>query len=393
MNKTKVKTIIVCITIFVYAVLSELLFKNKINNLYLYVINPIFWALMAIALKIMFGDKYINKRKEKRISLIAFLGVAIYIIIYVISGIVLTFGNNPYSTTLRGICINLWIFGVPLIMMEYVRYLVINSVNFSKNKKLVAIAISIIYVFIDFEIIVVLRNNITAFYIVKRFAQILLPSIVRNILYSYICIKFGYKPNLIYQLGINLYIWVSPVLPNLEWVMISIINIFVPLVLLLYVRYENFKSSFRKSKADIKNSNPSGTIPFIAVVILAVWFAIGVFPIKPVSIATPSMEKELYVGDVAIIKKCNPNDVKVGDIIEYQMKGYTVIHRIVQKNQRNGEFYFITKGDNNKDPDAFEVTEDQLIGKVIFKIRYIGYPAIWFHKWQEKQQIQVETGN
>ena len=106
------------------------------------------------------------------------------------------------------------------------------------------------------------------------------------------------------------------------------------------------------------------------------------------------MENELFLGDVAIIQKCGANDVNVGDIIEYQMDGYTVIHRIVEKKQRNGEFYFVTKGDNNNLPDSEEVREDQLIGKVIFKIKYLGYPAIWLHIVQENEQmVEVEMGN
>lgn len=101
------------------------------------------------------------------------------------------------------------------------------------------------------------------------------------------------------------------------------------------------------------------------------------------------MQNEIMIGDVVIIKKCTANDVNVGDIIEYQMEGYTVIHRVIEKTQRKGEFYFVTKGDNNETADKKEVTEDQLIGKVIFKVRYIGYPAIWLHLIQERQQIDV----
>ena len=105
------------------------------------------------------------------------------------------------------------------------------------------------------------------------------------------------------------------------------------------------------------------------------------------------MEKEISIGDVAIIQKCSSNDVNVGDIIEYQMEGYTVIHRIIEKTQKNGEFYFITKGDNNLTPDQNEVREGQLIGKVIFKIKYIGYPAIWLHLLKEEEQmVKVDTG-
>ena len=76
------------------------------------------------------------------------------------------------------------------------------------------------------------------------------------------------------------------------------------------------------------------------------------------------------------------------------MDGYTVVHRIVEKKQKNGDFFFITKGDKNNAPDKDEVNENQLIGKVIFKIKYLGYPALWFNKLKtEEEMIKVETGH
>lgn len=104
------------------------------------------------------------------------------------------------------------------------------------------------------------------------------------------------------------------------------------------------------------------------------------------------MEPKLSIGDVAVIKKCNPNDVKVGDIIEYKMEGYTVIHRIINIYQEKGEFFFITKGDNNQDPDKLPVSENQLIGAVMFKIPYVGLPSIWLHKFSSQVVVDVETG-
>lgn len=155
---------------------------------------------------------------------------------------------------------------------------------------------------------------------------------------------------------------------------------------------KNKKDIFR-TKEKIINSNPRNIIPLVICIILAIWFAIGIFPIKPVAIATGSMEKELYVGDVAIIKKCKANDIEEGDIIEYQMDGYTVIHRVTKKTQKNGRFTFITKGDSNDNEDLQPVTQEQIIGKVIFKVRYIGYPAVWIHNLQTKENLTVETGN
>ena len=110
----------------------------------------------------------------------------------------------------------------------------------------------------------------------------------------------------------------------------------------------------------------------------------GIFPIKPVAIATGSMKEELHVGDVAIIKKCDAGDINVGDVIEYQMDNYTVIHRVIEKKQKNGQYYFKTKGDNNNTPDLEDIGEEKLIGKLIFKIRYLGYPAVWLNIIQQE---------
>ena len=176
--------------------------------------------------------------------------------------------------------------------------------------------------------------------------------------------------------------------------MTAIIDTVIPIILFLYIRYEKVKLVPQKDRRMVIDTNPGSVIPLVITIVLVIWFALGIFPVKPIAIATGSMEKEICVGDVAIIKKCNSNDVNVGDIIEYQMEGYTVVHRIIEKRQNNGRFSFITKGDNNNAPDRDEVKEDQLIGKVIFKIKYIGYPAIWMHLLQdEEQMVEVEKGN
>lgn len=216
---------------------------------------------------------------------------------------------------------------------------------------------------------------------------------MKNLLYSYTAINSNYLPAIIYEIGTNLYLWLSPILPNAPWIMVAIVDSVIPLISFLYIRYDKNKMDRFRTKDKIKNSDPRNIIPLTICIILAIWFAIGIFPIKPVAIASGSMQPELYVGDVVIIKKCNSNDVEEGDIIEYQMEGYTVIHRVKHKNQKNGKFTFITQGDNNNTEDSEPVSEEQLIGKVIFKIRFLGYPAIWIHNLSVQEQVDVDTGN
>ena len=78
---------------------------------------------------------------------------------------------------------------------------------------------------------------------------------------------------------------------------------------------------------------------------------------------------------------------KVGDIIIFQQKDSSapnpIIHRIVSI--ENGIFQ--TKGDHNSEQlipsnnpyntDETNITEDEIIGKAIFKFPYLGYPKIW----------------
>lgn len=392
MQKNKKATIIIISIILAYGLLAEFYLSVKINNIYMYIINPIIWIGIAIFLRNVLGKSYEVKKLKKEIIEYSFIAVLAYIITYLTSGLFITFGSNPYSRTIIGILTNLWGFATVIIAKEYIRYKLINNV-YEKDKTKIAIAISIVYILIDLGIKKFFTTQLTSLFIMEIIAQNLLPLIAKNILYSYTAINSNYLPAVIYEIGTNLYLWLSPILPNAPWIMVSIIDSVIPIILFLYIRYEKNKKDIFRTKEKIINSNPRNIIPLVICIILAIWFAIGIFPIKPVAIATGSMEKELYVGDVAIIKKCKANDIEEGDIIEYQMDGYTVIHRVTKKTQKNGKFTFITKGDSNDNEDLQPVTQEQIIGKVIFKVRYIGYPAVWIHNLQTKENLTVETGN
>ncbi len=382
MQKSKNATIIIIILICFFGLLGNIKLVKDINVIYLYIINPIFWIISSIILHYLLGKNIENKKLKKPIMEYTIIATLVFIIVYMLSGLFVTFGKNPYNVTPTGLLHNLWIFGTVLVAKEIIRYKLINNV-YDKDKNKIAILITVIYVLIDIEINRLINTNITVFLVIKYIIQTVLPNIAKNTLFSYMAINGNYRAAIIYQILTNLYFWLTPILPNAPWIMTAIIDITIPTILFFYIRYVKNKLNIFKNREKIINTNPKNIIPLVVAIILAIWFAMGIFPIKPVAIASGSMENELYIGDVAIIQKCNANDVNVGDIIEYQMEGYTVIHRVIQKKQKNGELYFITKGDNNKSQDAEEVKEEQLIGKLIFKIRYLGYPAIWLHIVEE----------
>lgn len=91
-----------------------------------------------------------------------------------------------------------------------------------------------------------------------------------------------------------------------------------------------------------------------------------IFGFSALTVGSGSMETELFVGDVIIIKKCE--DYEVGDIVTYNVNNeYLVTHRIIQKNREG----FVTKGDNNNMADAEMVTKENIEGKVIYKTRLL----------------------
>lgn len=98
------------------------------------------------------------------------------------------------------------------------------------------------------------------------------------------------------------------------------------------------------------------------------------------------MEPTLNVGDLLIIRgglraediHASPED---GDIIIFRSPSnpdaIPIVHRAIEKIQKDGKWYFVTKGDNNPYDDyrafGWMVPEDYVIGKVIFVIPKVGY--------------------
>lgn len=96
-------------------------------------------------------------------------------------------------------------------------------------------------------------------------------------------------------------------------------------------------------------------------------------------IISPSMVPTINVQDAVITCRPHIEDLKRGDIITFtstdaRYSGLTVTHRIlkVTKNEL-GKLMFHTKGDNNTTPDDAVVFGENIYGKVILIIPWLGY--------------------
>lgn len=97
------------------------------------------------------------------------------------------------------------------------------------------------------------------------------------------------------------------------------------------------------------------------------------------TIVSPSMTPVINVYDVVFnVHPSSENDIKVGDIITYISKasnseGMTITHRVIEVSELpDGTKEYLTQGDNNSEPDPLYVTYDQVLGKELFIIPYVG---------------------
>lgn len=96
---------------------------------------------------------------------------------------------------------------------------------------------------------------------------------------------------------------------------------------------------------------------------------INIFGYKSYIIKTNSMEPTININDVIITKKVERDEIKTGDVITFMQNGEVITHRITQIDA-NGEY--TTKGDNNNIEDTFKIDYENIEGKHVLTIPYLG---------------------
>lgn len=95
--------------------------------------------------------------------------------------------------------------------------------------------------------------------------------------------------------------------------------------------------------------------------------------IKTFCIISGSMEPQIQINDIVIVKEVPETEINVGDVISFNTDGEIVTHRIIaiEKGQYNKNLY-ITKGDANNVEDEEKITYEDIEGKYIKKIPKVG---------------------
>ena len=141
----------------------------------------------------------------------------------------------------------------------------------------------------------------------------------------------------------------------------------------------------RNKKIITKNTLGLFSIPIIVFLVFLVILVSGVFNTRMIAIASNSMAPLYYRGDAVIYNKVSLKELKKGDILVFKNSDMIITHRIVKISRKNDAYYFTTKGDANDSVDSVITIEDNVIGRVDYVIKYIGYPTIMLNELFERR--------
>ena len=88
-----------------------------------------------------------------------------------------------------------------------------------------------------------------------------------------------------------------------------------------------------------------------------------------------SMEPKMSPGDAVIVREVPASEIQEQDIITFQRAGSDTptTHRVIGVQETESGTEYVTKGDANEERDRGTVSQDRVIGEVIFVIPFIGH--------------------
>ncbi len=345
-------------------------------KVFMYGVQPI--SALAIA-----GLAYLFARHRRPIArvgsgrtLLVSSVVVVWLVLYFLSGLVVTYVHNSLFTNVTGIALNLLQFGVVAAAIEYSRF---SLMKLAGRRNMLWFGFMLSCVLAVQQMNFGLLQNVHSLPdFIELAVSDFVPSIATSFALTYLAITCGLAAQLVYRLGLVAIVALLPIIPKFDWYLQGISLIL--LAVIIYVVVD------RQTQADVKhpyrqrNPRRGFDVLWVTGMIALVCFMTGVFKYRPYSIPTNSMLPVYGSGSMVVVQKIgDPMDVKVGDIVQYQTTSKLITHRVTEIESAadgSGERVFIIKGDNNPSPDA-PVKQNQVVGIVRGHVPYIGYPTVW----------------
>lgn len=369
------KTICILLILLVYIFVYRLFIMTHFLK-YTEFINASF--LMIILFFTIFLFPYQKDKStplKKKVNLITAILIILFFSITYLVGMFVGFLKNSYSLNAYSILNNIFSPIIIIVCTEIFRYVVINQ---NRNSKKMLFLITIVLTLLEIFITIRGLSNMSLEDLFKLTTTIVLPIIAKNCVLSYLTLKVGYRPALIYRLVMDLYLFVMPVVPNIGDYMNSMIGICLPFIIYIYSArtineyYNGVEYEFKSSAFQMAD------IPMLLFIAFVICLVSGYFTYYVIGIGSESMEPKIYKGDAVLIKKVkSKEELKVGEIIVYKNMGEDIVHRLVEVEKKGNKTFYRTKGDNNNTRDNLDIEYKDIKGIVKLKIPYIAKPSIY----------------
>ena len=356
--------------------LFALLFNSFITKIFSRYSICVFIFLLDVIAYFLLGFEKNKSRYNKDIILSLIIYITIYYISIYLFGLFIGFSKNVYNFDFVSIINNI----VPVIILIFVSEILRYIINSKIKDSYLLLGLSLI-VFTMIDITFTLNaTNFGDFYtVLKVIGLFVLPSLGKNFLFTYLSVKVGFKPNMVYRYLMDIPKYILPIIPNFGAYVESILYIAFPILVFIII-YNNLKKVDRKVNKIIKSKKSKKTIItyyiIIPLLIITVALTSGYFKYQAIVVATGSMSPNINKGDIVVVKKLSDNEIrnlKIGDILVFNRENKIVVHRIYKIYSSGDEIFFKTKGDNNKFNDSLEINNEVIYGKVVYVIHGFGY--------------------
>lgn len=382
MSKRKISTICILLSLFVYIIFYRLfLIKEALK--YAEIITACFvLVLLFVTIRLLGFQEDKKTRLKQSVFIITITHIILYFALTYGLGIMIGFLKNSYSLTPLSILNNMFAPAAIIVCGELIRYVVIST---NRDNKKVAIVVSLILALLDIAFQVRINVSTTPEELFRIATLIVLPNIVKHFVMSYLTFTVGFKPCLVYRLILDLSVYILPIVPDLGDYLKSITLVALPFLIFIYSsrminEYNNgVEHTFQKNTFKLID------IPFIIFFVVLACLISGLFPYYMIGVGSGSMSPSIDKGDAVIIHKVKEdNELDEGEIIAFKRGKKMIVHRIVEIVDVDGEKVYHTKGDYNNTDDRIDLSLDDIIGTVEFRIPKIAYPAIYISEFLER---------
>ena len=372
MKKGFNKILILEIILLIFLLFNSFVFK--IANMY--VISGIMLPFL-ILMTVLNGFEKDNYRYKKDVLLNIIIILLMYYFITYFLGLFSGFVKSSYSLSFINIIKNTFPVIALILISELMRYVLFNKTK--RNLPCLIIG-CLLFVMVDVNTMVHIYDVKTALGITKMICLVVFPSITKNIFLTYLTMKVGYKNGIIYRLITEISTYLLPIFPDFGEYINVLLKTVLPIAIMARLNNMFNYYSVRKIKDSRYNSRKLVLYSVITFALLTiVLLTSGLFTYQALTIGSGSMSPAIEKGDVIILKGMKNEEarkIKKGDVLVYNHDNKIIVHRVIKKSNNGETISFKTKGDYNNAKDSWTVKQEDVIGIVKFRIRWVGMPTV-----------------